>query len=192
MWLRARFATDVQLYGYVEGGVDWWDTLFRIPPQFTDADDFSADLGCVKQGGKYGYIDATGQWVIPPQFDQAQPFREGRAVVALEGTYGYIDRQGHVCIAPQFEAAGDFQCRVARAKSGGRWGYIDDQGTWVIPPQFDFAWDFDASDHAYVAREGHYARITSEGIVWSWSKALTDWMPYHLAMPSWRDFIGYE
>src|SRR5438445_472993 len=72
--LCARYAEAVQRYGYVQGGMDWWEDTFVLAPQFEMAEDFAEDLGCVRLDGKYGFIDATGQWVIPPQFDRAHSF----------------------------------------------------------------------------------------------------------------------
>lgn len=56
-------------------------------------------------GGKKGYIDQTGQWVISPQFQYTGPFQNGIAYVqysgsntATNGSYGYINTQGESII----------------------------------------------------------------------------------------------
>jgi hypothetical protein len=38
---------------------------------------FYEGLAVVRIGGKWGYIDRTGKYVINPQFDSAFPFFEG-------------------------------------------------------------------------------------------------------------------
>ena len=191
MRLGARYAEDVQRYGYVWGVTDMWEDQFVLAPQFEMAADFAEDLGCVRHEGKYGYIDATGQWVIPPQFDHARSFSEGRAVVAVGEQYGYIDHTGQFLIPPQFEAAGDFWRPRTRAKLGGKWGYLWVDGTWAIPPQFDFAWEFDVDDHAYVAQGTKYGRINLAGDLDGWRQAPRDGLPYHRSTPSRSDFYGY-
>lgn len=35
----------------------------------------------IQQGGKWGYINRSGEVVIKPQFDSAEPFAEGLALV---------------------------------------------------------------------------------------------------------------
>ena len=163
MRLGARYAEDVQRYGYVWGLTDMWEDRFVIAPQFEMAEDFAEDVGCVRLDGKYGFIDTTGQWVIPPQFDYARSFSWGRAVVAVGEQYGYIDHTGQFLIPPQFEGAGDFQRPLTPAKLGGKWGYIGPDGTWAIPPQFDCAGHFDVDDRAYVTLGKQNSRIDRYG-----------------------------
>jgi hypothetical protein len=70
---------------------------------------FSEGLAAVKVGEngvpKWGYVDATGAWIIQPQFDAASPFSEGLAAVATgsgENTrLSFIDKTGKVAIALQ-------------------------------------------------------------------------------------------
>jgi hypothetical protein len=48
----------------------------------------------VDVGGKWGYIDRTGKYVVNPQFDSADPFSEGLATVKLGSKWGYVDESG--------------------------------------------------------------------------------------------------
>jgi len=45
-----------------------------------------ATLFPVEEGGKWGYIDSTGEMIIAPQFANAFPFHEGKAWVLSSGT----------------------------------------------------------------------------------------------------------
>jgi hypothetical protein len=57
----------------------------------------------IVQGGKSGYIDATGKLVINPQFDNAGDFHEGFADVVVKDRSGYIDKTGKLVVPPQFD-----------------------------------------------------------------------------------------
>ncbi len=114
--------------------------LFTLPKEVTDVGPFSEGLalanvggkrdeidGMALKGGKWGYIDKTGRWVIQPQFklrytsdylnDQAEVytrylldsgrFRNGRAAAPVEGGWGFIDRTGKIVIpGPYTQVAG--------------------------------------------------------------------------------------
>ena len=55
-------------------------------------------LAKVKIGGKWGYIDKTGKYVVNPQFDEVWSFSEGLAGVIIgdwkTSKWGYIDKTG--------------------------------------------------------------------------------------------------
>ena len=48
----------------------------------------------MKQHGKWGFVDKTGQVVIPLQYDFADSFNEGLAVVKKDGEWLTINKQG--------------------------------------------------------------------------------------------------
>ncbi|HEX7578228.1 MAG TPA: WG repeat-containing protein, partial [Verrucomicrobiae bacterium] len=93
-----------------------------INPQFDKADVFSEGLAAVKLGGggpapydprpfapfggggRYGYINPEGKFIINPQFDDAGPFSGGLAAVKM-GHWGFVDKTGKVVINPQFDEA---------------------------------------------------------------------------------------
>ncbi len=55
---------------------------------------FDQGLLCAKSGGKCGYIDNAGTYIINPQFDDAYQFDEsGLAVVCIGGKYGLTYRR---------------------------------------------------------------------------------------------------
>jgi hypothetical protein len=103
---------------------------------------FSEKLAPVGFGGKAGYIDWSGKFVIPPRFDAALPFSDGMARVQSQGKWGYVDRGGKVVILPRFEEAGGFSEGLAPVKADGRWGFIDKKGAFAIPARFELATEF--------------------------------------------------
>ena len=54
MRLCARYAEDVQRYGYVWGVTDMWEDQFVLAPQFEAAGDFWRPCTRAKLGGKWG------------------------------------------------------------------------------------------------------------------------------------------
>ena len=61
----------------------------------------------VTVGGRWGFVDKSGQTVINPQFDRAEVFADGLAPVRM-GRWGYVDPSGKVVINPQFDNAAVF------------------------------------------------------------------------------------
>lgn len=59
-------------------------------------------------GGKWGYVDPTGTFLIPPQFDCAEPFSDGLAIVVVRNRFGYIATDGHFAIEPKYFSAREF------------------------------------------------------------------------------------
>ena len=56
--------------------------------------------------GRWGYIDAQGQWLIAPTLDNARGFSDdGLARFCRDGRWGYIDLLAQEAIAAQFEDA---------------------------------------------------------------------------------------
>jgi hypothetical protein len=100
----------------------------------------------VKRGGKDGYIDRTGRFVIPPQFDDAHDFLgNGLALVQMRGKYGYIDRTGAFVVEPSIESMPlPFypDSALAPIRMSDKVGYVDRKGKLVIGASFDSAGPF--------------------------------------------------
>jgi len=84
------------------------------------------------EGGKFGFIDPSGEWVIPPKFDDAQDFSEGLAAVFVDEIkkWGYIDKKGETVIEPEYLEAFPTEhglIKVSREQIG-EYSYIDRQG----------------------------------------------------------------
>lgn len=88
----------------------------------------AAPLGRVKAGGKWGYVDSAGNFVIAPRFDEACDFFEELTAVRLGVLWGYIDRRGELVLPPAYDAASPFLLGVAHVRRGGEWFVIDKTG----------------------------------------------------------------
>lgn len=63
---------------------------------------FSNGLAPVLMGGRWGFVDLSGNLAINPQFDLVlHGFHGELAAVVLGGDYGYIDQQGHFVFGPE-------------------------------------------------------------------------------------------
>lgn len=91
----------------------------------------------VTEGGKAGFMDASGSWKLRPAFGGARGFSEGLAAVLSGSLWGYADTAGKMAIPARYQEAWPFSEGLARVKSGDRYGYIDRTGKTVIP--FEFA-----------------------------------------------------
>lgn len=67
-------------------------------------------------GGKWGYVDREGVFIIEPQFDGAREFSGGLAAVQVGKEWGYIDPEGRIVIKPQFHDAHPFSGAMAAVK----------------------------------------------------------------------------
>lgn len=95
------------------------------------------------EGGLWGFIDRSGEWVIEPQFETAGAFTDDLAVVrAPGGRKGYIDRRGEWAIEPDFDQLRPFAEGLAAVGKGGLWGFIDKNGETVIAPRWAASHDF--------------------------------------------------
>ncbi len=80
------------------------------PPTFVDG------LAPKADGGKFGYIDPEGHFIIPPTFMQAEPFREGFAIVrtSARSRWTYITTTGAPAFKAKFAQAEPFSDGLAR------------------------------------------------------------------------------
>ncbi|MBI4556968.1 MAG: WG repeat-containing protein [Candidatus Hydrogenedentes bacterium] len=143
---------------------------FVIPPQFDEAGSFSEALAPVlvdarkqpvstsfagepsglrfeRTGGKFGYIDKSGGFVLKPQFDEAKEFSEGLAAVC-------VDRSEVVKGSEPRERVIDDRTvpYLSEFLTTQQWGYIDKKGSMVVPPSFVLAEPF-SEGMAAVGRE---------------------------------------
>ena len=56
------------------------------------------------EGGKWGYVDRDGNWIIEPRWEQADDFSEGRAAVGNGQRWGIIDRSGEPVLELRYES----------------------------------------------------------------------------------------
>jgi hypothetical protein len=114
-------------------------------------------------GGRWGFVNKSGETVINPQFERAQPFSEGLAGVRTGGRWGFIGENGKFSINPQFDAVKNFVEGMAPVQLGRRWGFINPAGKFVINPQFDEAACF-TNGLARVKLGAQFGYINASGV----------------------------
>lgn len=93
---------------------------------FGAAGDFAENLAPVKSEGKWGFINASGEFVIQPAYQQARSFSGGYAAVMDDtGKWGFIDAIGTAVIECKYEEVGDFSEGYALARKPAEQGMTD-------------------------------------------------------------------
>jgi hypothetical protein len=98
-----------------------------------------------EEGGRWGYLNGSGQVMIPPRYVVAGEFSaEGLAAVADQQKWMYIDRTGQTVIEPYiFDNGPDYFVEgLARFVREGKFGFFDQRGQVIIEPRYDFARPF--------------------------------------------------
>lgn len=162
----ARAFAEPQRWGLVGRDGAW-----QSPPQWDGLGPICEQRAAAKSGGKHGFIDATGKWIVEPRYDLVTDFARGMAQVALadgtspalptddagrivitpyfSGAFGIVDRAGAL-LHPVTSRAPVLGLRGGQELSEGRaviqherkYGYADLQGRVVIAAQYDYALPF--------------------------------------------------
>lgn len=148
IWYRT-YATNGK-YGYMESSERdrKSSTAWKIQPVFEDCAFAITEGGisAAKSGGKWGYVNDQGTFVIPAVFDE----------VPVEDISGYELREKNILIAVCYR---------------GNWGVIDTEGNMVIPPYYEKI-GFSILEHkpgypltVYQDSVAHYVDITGEPLI---------------------------
>jgi len=114
------------------------------------------------KGGRCGFRDRAGRWVIPPRFRYCNIFEGGMAEVMDEsGNSFYVDASGRRVENRNF-ASNHFSEGLIPVNIGGRYGFADASGHLVVFPSFDDAGDF-AEGLAPVKSGGKWGYIDRAG-----------------------------
>lgn len=117
---------------------------FHIEPQFDAVQAFAQGIAAVKQGGKWGFIDTSGAWVIPPKFVKVE-LLEGKVYQVIDES----DQVFEIRRTPENKSWAALQALeksiLIETSSGRRfvfekdayWGIKDDKGNILVAPQFD-------------------------------------------------------
>ena len=84
-----------------------------------------------KKDGKYGYINASGDYVIEPIYDSTSHFSDGLAPVCYDGKWGYINAEGKVVVPLRFQMASYFEHGRAEVYLNGKAHKINTKGQCV-------------------------------------------------------------
>ena len=113
-----------------------------VPPRFEQVGSFSEGLALAQlEGGRTGFIDKRGTFVIPPKFDQADDFSDGLAFVRMHperNTNAYfIDRKGRAALRLKLQVRWSFSDGLTVAGERGKQVYVDRLGTVIAPYELD-------------------------------------------------------
>ena len=140
LWVGWFFSGDLAPVKTAAGALAYMDRSGRtvLSGKFENlsASGFTEGLAPAASGGKWGFIDKAGKWVIDPQFDGARNFANGLAPVTVGGRTGYIDKKGKFIVNPQYDSADEFYEGLASFATGGKYGFIDTSGRVVIEAKF--------------------------------------------------------
>ncbi|HWI64433.1 MAG TPA: WG repeat-containing protein [Symbiobacteriaceae bacterium] len=75
---------------------------------------------------KWGYIDATGRFVIAPAYEAADPYTaQGLASVLRQGKWGLIDRTGKTVLEPAYES-------ISAPTAAGEWVFSNGETHTIV------------------------------------------------------------
>lgn len=121
-------------YGFIDKNYN-----FIIEAQFEEAKDFTdSGLAAVKNSEDlWGYINASGEYVIPARYLDAYGFNEGYAAVEVEyGKWGYIDESGTLVTSADYDAASYFQEGFTTVQKGNQYYLMDVKENIVAPVRY--------------------------------------------------------
>ncbi|MEZ5306167.1 MAG: WG repeat-containing protein [Pyrinomonadaceae bacterium] len=129
---------DSRRLGFINGRGE-----LKIGFRYYYSHEFSDGMAAVleKKGGKWGYIDETGDLVIQPQFDKAASFSNGRTKVRKDGREFFLARDGRVAFETSLFTLG-FKEGLSNARAAGKWGFIDQNGKVAIAFRFQGTYPF--------------------------------------------------
>jgi uncharacterized protein (TIGR02145 family) len=102
----------------------------------------------VRSGGKYGFVDITGEVVIPLVYDELAKYYMGDGFKARIGNkWGFINDKGKAVVEIKYDELKDFEHVydystknmkfIAFAKMDGKYGYLGTMGEALIPVIYD-------------------------------------------------------
>ncbi len=89
--------------------------------------DYPRDIALTESsGGRWGFIDSTGHFIINPIYTDAKGFSEGLAAVKQGGDWGFINIEGDWIVEPGFRRVGYFEDGLCLVTLGLRFNqYFD-------------------------------------------------------------------
>ncbi len=115
----------------------------------------------VKEEGKYGYIDESGDYAIEAKYDQAWSFIRGSAVVKEKGLYGLIDKDGKYIVEPTYDSIIPFSSSCLIVSKDSLFGFIaTGDGKMIIKPAFEKVFYY--TSRLCVVQKGNSLGIVNE------------------------------
>lgn len=132
---------------------------------YDEVEQFQEGLAVVCDGGRYKYIDKSGNETLQNVFlnyDSFAGFHEGYAGVSRYGKVGFIDKTGKEVIPCIFDGVKIFINGYVEVKKDGKWGFVSNEGKIITPFIYDWTVHF-REDRAIVVKDMFYGYIDTSG-----------------------------
>jgi hypothetical protein len=94
-------------------------------------------------GGKWGYINEKGNFILPPKYEMARDFQEnGLAIVQLNNLTGIINNDGYFIVKPKYETISPFSEGRATAIDEKGFKVLDESGKEITSKAYSFIGDY--------------------------------------------------
>lgn len=149
------------------GLVDLTTATVLRAPDLDEVHGFQDGVAIARVEGKFGLLDAMGQWRLSPCCDEIHAFVNALAVMRLGTKFGYIDATGATVIEPQFDEADDFTTAgVTRVRQGQYCGLVRRDGSIALPLRFASVEWSDALS-GWVCKTAHHLLLAhADGGIW--------------------------
>ena len=114
----------------------------------------------VREGGKYGVVDATGEIVIPCVADELGEIGDGLVVITIENKgHSLVDMEQNIIVpAFRYSKIGNFHEGMGMFKSEGYYGFLNTRGKEEIKAKYDDVRDFH-NGYARVEKDDKYGYL---------------------------------
>ena len=148
------------------GYIDRQGTM-KIPPRFEKARPFRSGRAAAAEAGRWGLIDASGEWIARPAFDSILWFAEDSRVWRCRKgeKWGLLDRDGSALTDARFDAFGLVRGDVVSALADRTWGLVSIVGGIVVEPRYDWLQPLgDETDYwAVQSPSGRWGVVSTNG-----------------------------
>lgn len=114
------------------------------------------------KGGKTGFINSSGKWVIEPQFDEVSNFQEKIATFRIASTWGIIGMDGSIISDAKWDEIKDFYNEIAVAKANNKFFLLDKKGEAINLEGFGQVYRLNEG-YFLVEKEGKKGLLDSSG-----------------------------
>lgn len=133
--------TDAHIKATRNGRLQWFDhrgtPLYRNLQSFDYYEPLPEKSFLVKEGGRYGMVNAGGEYIIANRYDSLQGFAERRAAYQLIGKWGFINSREQIIVQPNYDSVRHYQAGMAQVWQQGKTGLLNLQGNISLPIIYD-------------------------------------------------------
>jgi hypothetical protein len=144
------------------------DGARKIPARFDAASPFKDGCAAARAGGRWGLIDASGNWTAGPSFDDLIHVQDTMGLWAyrLDGRWGLLDSTGRRLTDAAYDAIGPSYGRVVAIKAADGWGLVAGDGLVLVAPRYKALAPLGEADGFWAAmkRDGKWGIVATNGI----------------------------